>query len=192
MSQSLSRRAFLAATASAGRGSIIALSLPMILTACSRAADARLDGARLDTLVETEAAEFEAIAARIIPTDETPGASEAGVIYFIDHVLGEGRDAELALLREGLVELQAASAATYGEPLFHRLDAASQDRLLTDIEETPFFQTLRFLTVAGMFALPEYGANEARIGDALIGFENRHVWQSPYGFYDADYIAKGE
>lgn len=192
MSQSLSRRAFLAASANAGRGSLIALTLPMILTACSRATEARLEGARLATLSEDEANEFEAIAARIIPTDDTPGATEAGVIYFIDHVVGNGREAELAVLREGLNSLQATSASTYGEPLFHRLDAASQDRLLTDIEDSGFFQTLRFLTVAGMFALPEYGANEERIGEALIGFENRHVWQPPFGFYDADYIAKGE
>jgi hypothetical protein len=24
-----------------------------------------------------------------------------------------------------------------------------------------------------------------------LGFEDRHVWQSPYGYYDADYADKG-
>ena len=33
------------------------------------------------------AAEIEAIAARIIPSDATPGAREAGVVYFIDRAL---------------------------------------------------------------------------------------------------------
>lgn len=192
MSHALSRRAFLAASAAAGRGSLIALTLPMILTACSRATEAMLEGGRLHTFTADEAKELDAIAARIIPTDETPGAREAGVVYFMDYVLGDERDKELAAVRQGLAELQSASASTYGEPTFSSLDAASQDRLLTCIERGEFFQTLRFLTVAGMYALPEYGANPERIGNALSGFEARHAWQSPYGFYDADYAAKGE
>jgi len=56
--------------------------------------------------IEEEALEFDAIAVRIIPTDETPGATEAGVIYFFDNVLGDRREEELAQLRDGLRELQ--------------------------------------------------------------------------------------
>ena len=43
-----------------------------------------------------------------------------------------------------------------------------------------------------MFSLPEYGGNRDKVGYELIGFEDRHAWQSPYGYYDADYAERGE
>lgn len=188
----LSRRAFLATSANLARNSCIALSLPMILAACERAQEARLRGEEFRTLTEEDANELAAIAARIIPTDDTPGATEAGVVYFMDNVLGDNREAELALVRAGIRELQTAGALQFNAPYFHVLDAAQQDQLLGAIEQTEFFQALRFLTVAGMFALPEYGGNRDKIGYQLIGFEDRHAWIPPFGFYDADYLAKGE
>ena len=54
----------------------------------ARQAAAQSTGAyKFEFFTPEEAAEVEAIAARIIPTDETPGAREAGVIYFIDRAL---------------------------------------------------------------------------------------------------------
>ena len=50
----------------------------MILASCERAQDARLANADFTSLGAEEALEFDAIAARIIPTDETPGASFDG------------------------------------------------------------------------------------------------------------------
>ena len=196
MTQTLSRRAFLATSLAASttlaRNSCIVLSLPMILTACEQARDARLGAAEFRTLTEVDANELAAIAARIIPTDETPGATEAGVVYFMDNVLGDDRAMELALIREGIRELQTAGALQFSAPYFYLLDNAQQDQLLSAIESTEFFGTVRFLTIAGMFALPEYGGSEDRIGNQLIGFEDRHAWAPPFGYYDADYIARGE
>lgn len=182
------------------RGSCIALTLPMILAACNRANEVRFNNEDFQTLNEEEALEFDAIAARIIPTDETPGATEAGVIYFFDNVLGDGREEELAQLRDGLRELQTAAALTFGSAAlldvtrrcFHRLDVEQQDQLLTEIANTEFFSTLKYLTIAGMFSLPEYGGNRENIGYQLIGFDDRHFWRPPFGFYDADYAEKGE
>lgn len=164
----------------------------MILAACERAQEARLQGEEFRTLTEEDANELAAIAARIIPTDETPGATEAGVIYFMDNVLGDNRDEELAFIRAGVRELQTAGALQFNVPYFHLLDAVQQDQLLSSIEQTEFFNTVRFLTVAGMFALPEYGGNRNNIGYQLIGFEDRHAWVPPFGYYDADFIARGE
>ena len=189
--QQISRRAFLRSAGDAARGSCIVLSLPMILASCERAQQARFSSADFTTLSGEEALEFEAIAARIIPTDETPGATEAGVIYFIDNVLGDQREREHVVLRQGLIELHASIAATFNASYFYQLEPAQQDQLLTEIEDSDFFRTIRYLTVAGMFSLPEYGGNRENLGYQLIGFEDRHVWQAPYGFYDADYAEKG-
>jgi gluconate 2-dehydrogenase gamma chain len=188
----LSRRAFLRSASGAAKSSIIVLSLPAILVSCEKSKQANLINEEFTVLSEEEAQEFHAIAARIIPTDETPGATEAGVIYFIDNVLNDDREAQHETLRIGLRELQVAAALNFNASYFHELEPEQQDQLLTDIEVTEFFGTISFLAIAGMFSLPEYGGNRDKIGYQLIGFEDRHAWQAPYGFYDADYAERGE
>ena len=188
----LSRRAFLRQTGIAARNSLIVLSLPVIMSSSAAASEAMLDNSAFKVLGSDEAREFAAIAARIIPTDETPGATEAGVIYFIDNVLGTSRTEALAPMREGLASLQATAQSTYGNARFSSLTAEQQDALLVSIEETEFFGTMRYMTIAGMFSLPEYGGNRDYAGWKLIGFEHKHVWSPPFGFYDADYMARGE
>lgn len=190
--QQLTRRAFLKSASGAAKSSMIVLSLPAILVSCERSRLANLNSEEFSVLSEEEAQEFHAIAARIIPTDETPGATEAGVIYFIDNVLADDRNAEHEVLRQGLRELQVAGALAFNASYFHELEVEQQDQLLTEIEDTRFFGTIRFLTIAGMFSLPEYGGNRDNIGYELIGFEDRHAWQPPFGSYDADYAARGE
>jgi hypothetical protein len=165
----LSRRAFLARANTAARTSLVVLSVPMILSASAQAQAARAAGAGFTAL----------------------SATEAGAVHFMDAVLGTSHGDLLPALREGLFELQARAAETYGSASFAALTEPQQDRLLTEIEESAFFATLRFLTVAGTFSLPAYGGNRDGIGWKLIGFDHRHVWTSPYGFYDADYAAKG-
>jgi len=188
----LSRRAFLRHTSIAARTSLIVLSLPAIMSSSAAASEAMTESSAFKILGSDEAQEFSAIAARIIPTDETPGATEAGVIYFMDNVLGTSRTEALAPMREGLASLQSAAQSTYGVASFSALSHEQQDALLISIEETPFFGTMRYMTIAGMFSLPEYGGNRDYAGWQLIGFEHRHVWEPPFGFYDADYMAKGE
>lgn len=187
----LSRRAFLARTSALARNSLIALSIPTIISHATRARAAQASDAEFTNLTADEAAEFTAIAARIIPSDDSPGATEAGAIYFIDNVLGERADI-LSALREGLVQLQASAQSTYGIATFHTLSEAQQDSLLRSIEDGEFFGTMRFLTIAGTFSLPEHGGNRNQVGWNMIGFEDRHTWTPPYGYYDADYTAKGE
>ncbi|MCB1650047.1 MAG: gluconate 2-dehydrogenase subunit 3 family protein [Pseudomonadales bacterium] len=188
----LSRRAFLHKTTTAASTSLIALSLPMIMSASQQARAAQAMDAPLTALQPDEALELAAIAARIIPTDETPGATEAGAVYFMDRVLSTSHANVLPELRTGLATLQATASTRYGSANFHTLAAGQQDALLQDIEDSSFFNTLRFLTIAGTFSLPQYGGNRDHIGWKLIGFEDRHMWQPPFGYYDADYAAKGE
>jgi gluconate 2-dehydrogenase gamma chain len=186
-----SRRAFLASVGSAAGSSLVLLSLPAVLTARAEARAAQASAAGFKILSEEDAAELAAIAARIIPTDDTPGATEAGAIYFIDNVLGSSRREELEPIREGLASLLASVQARFDVPTFRSLDAARQDALLKAIETTPFFNTMRYLTIAGTFSLPEYGGNRDGVGWKLIGFEMQHMWHAPFGHYDEDYAREG-
>src|SRR5579885_2518357 len=62
---------------------------------------------RLEFFSPAEAVEIDAISSRVIPTDETPGAHEAGVVYFIDRALTTFAADSQAIFRDGLPELQA-------------------------------------------------------------------------------------
>lgn len=178
-----SRRAFLQASGSLAGGAWLALQFPGLAAAAEAAAAARDAGAAFLYLGAADAAALEAVAARIIPDDETPGARAAGVIHFIDQALG-GFMAEAAdELRRGVESLDERAAAA-GQP-FAGLDAAAQDAVLRGIEDTPFFGLMQFLTVAGMFSLPSHGGNRHYAGWKLLGFEHRHGWAPPFGHYDA-------
>lgn len=184
MTSQYSRRAFLRTLSSSAQASLLALSTPAIMLAGQQAHAAMQAGASFTTLEVAEAADLAAIAARIIPTDETPGANEAGVIYFMDRVLGNERAELLAELRTGLAQLKTTAESNYGGTGFANRPAAQQDALLRGIETTSFFNTVRYLTIAGMFASPTLGGNRDQVGWQLLGFENRHTWQAPYGYYD--------
>ena len=188
MKQQRSRRAFLKDSGTILSSSWVTLNMPLIIavgqTACSR----RESAAQWTNLSTDEAAGLGAVADQIIPPDETAGASEAGVVYFIDAALSGFMSYAAPLLREGLVTLDQAAQGIHqtGEG-FTALSFDEQTALLKSREHTPFFQTMLILTKLGMFALPEYGGNQGHAGWKLIGFDHRHAWQPPFGFYDEQY-----
>lgn len=151
-------------------------------------ATAQAAAGTLSLLTAAEAADVEAVAAQIVPTDDSPGAREAGVVYFIDRALATFYAQLAGDYRAQLATFQAAYRKRHpGAQSFASLTSDQQIDYLRGIDETPFFQTTRLLTLLGMFALPEYGGNRGGVGWTLIGFEDRHVFRPPFGFYDRDY-----
>ncbi len=187
----MKRRSFLTRSGAAMGGSWIAMSLPAILATAGVACKAKEEGHAFKFLTADEAGEFEAIAAQIIPSGDTPGAREAGVIYFMDAAI-DSRPEALEPMRQGLAELQAEIKRRYKTESFAGLDNNQQIESLQNIEESEFFGTMRFLTLAGMFSNPSYGGNRDEIGWKLIGFEAPHPNEPPFGHYDADYAERGE
>jgi gluconate 2-dehydrogenase gamma chain len=140
-----------------------------------------------ETFSAEEAADVEAITAQIIPTDETPGAKEARVVYFIDHSLANWAKPQRADFGKGLAELNADAEKRWpGTGRFSKLSSDQQIELLKawEKDKKPFFDAVRNATVTGMFALPSYGGNADKIGWKLIGFDDRYAWQPPFGSYD--------
>jgi gluconate 2-dehydrogenase gamma chain len=185
-----SRRAFLRASGGLAGGSLLALQFPALLAVAEAAAAAQAAGAAFANLSPLEAAALEAIAARIIPTDDTPGAREAGVIHFIDRALGDFMAGSAGELRAGVASLDALALATEEGKPFAELGPDRQDDLLRAVEDSPFFGLMHYLTVAGMFALPSYGGNRDYAGWQLLGFVHQHVWVPPFGHYDAELMDK--
>jgi len=144
--------------------------------------------AHLSFLSATEAADVEAVAAQIIPTDDAPGAREAGVVHFIDRALDTFLSHLAADYRAHLVEFQAAFRGRYPEATaFASLGSGQQIAYLQTVDHTPFFEATRLLTLLGMFSAPDYGGNRDGVGWKLIGFEMQHAFQPPFGYYDRDY-----
>ncbi|MGH8496479.1 MAG: gluconate 2-dehydrogenase subunit 3 family protein, partial [Gammaproteobacteria bacterium] len=163
--QQQSRRAFLKASGSLAGSTWFLLHSPAIFAAGKEAAKARDSNTKFANLTAAEALEFEAIAAQIIPTDDTPGAREAGVIYFIDQAFGSFMAGAAPSLREGLEKFQADARAEHPDTKrFSALAPERQIEFLESQEASPFFQTMRYLTLAGMFSLPMYGGNRGEIG----------------------------
>jgi gluconate 2-dehydrogenase gamma chain len=147
--------------------------------------DAAVGPQTLVFLSAENAAELESIAARIFPTDDTPGAREAGVIFFIDQSLRTFATDQWPLLEAGLKDLANRVAAAHpGRTNFSSLSNEEQDELLRDIEQTEFFGSLRFATIAGMFALPKYGGNKDFMGWSLVNQEPVFEYTPPFGWYD--------
>lgn len=168
----------------------VALSWTEIAQAPDRAhAAGRLaGGVKTSCLSAAEAADVEAVAAQIIPTDDTPGAREAGVVHFIDRALATFLSQLAGEYRAHLAVFQAGVRRQHpGVASFASLGAEQQVEYLKTVDHTPFFDTTRLLTLLGMFSMPAYGGNRDGLGWTLIGFEDRHVFQPPFGHYDRDY-----
>lgn len=190
-SKTVSRRDFVRGTGALAGGSALRLTAPLIAAAAQAACTARDEGSAFTTLTAAEALELEAIAARILPTTSTPGAREAGVIYFMDNVLGDQLAYLLPGVRGMLQPFLAGAAERFPESEnFSDLSEANQDAWLTEQQETPFFNMARILTLIGFFAMSSYGGNRDNVGWELIGFEGHGANQPPFGYYDAEYMER--
>ena len=185
-----SRRSFLIGSASGLGSALLASRWPEILKAQEHAHRAAVSGtpANFEFFAPEQATEVEAISAQIIPTDDTPGAREAHTVYFIDRALATFDRDKQPLYNQGLRDLQAKTRELFpGASQFSTLTSAQQIQLLTAIEKTDFFEQVRQHTVMGFLSNPEYGGNYDKIGWKLIGFEDKFVFQPPFGYYDRDY-----
>jgi gluconate 2-dehydrogenase gamma chain len=186
----VSRRSLLEALVAA----LAAAAVPPGLTAIAQAAHdtqmaAPVTGEpALSFLTAAEAADIDAIAAQIIPADDTPGAREAGVVYFVDLALATFLSQLAGDYRPQIAAFQTACRERHpGAASFASLTFGQQLEYLRAVDQTPFFATTHLLTLLGMFSLPAYGGNRGGVGWRLIGFEDRHSFRPPFGYYDRDY-----
>jgi Gluconate 2-dehydrogenase subunit 3 len=142
--------------------------------------------AKLAFFTAEQAAEVEAMAAQIIPTDETPGAREARVLYFIDRALVTFAKTSQPAYTQGLNDLQAQTKQLFPSATkFSALTPEQQVQVLTAMEKTPFFNTVRTHTITGFFASPVHGGNHDKIGWKLVNYDDSLNHKPPFGYYDA-------
>jgi gluconate 2-dehydrogenase gamma chain len=188
-----SRRQFLLGSVSRLSWAWLALRWPAILAAQAHAQQATQSGnpVQFQFLSSEQAVEVEAMAAQIIPADETPGAREAQSVYFIDRALTTFDREKQAAYTQGLKDLQIKTQELFGKNKFSDLTSAQQIQLLTTVEKTEFFELVRLHTIMGFLAKPEYGGNYNQAGWKLIGFDDQMIYEPPFGYYDSQQKKRG-
>ncbi len=187
----LSRRGFLAALGSGAAGAfLVAADARSLMAAGEHAAHAARQATppAFKALTPAQGADIEAFTAQIIPTDDTPGAREARVVYFIDQSFATFAKNDLPDFQKGYAKFTTRVKTMYPKAAsFAALTSAQQIAVMKAMEKDkdPLFENLRGATIAGMFANPEYGGNHDKLGWKLIGFEDRFSWAEPFGYYDA-------
>jgi len=204
MIENLSRRNFLTRGSAAFSAVWLSTHWPAVVAAAEHAHQAAKSFAppKFQFFTPEEAIEIDAIAARIIPSDETPGAREAGVVYFIDRGLTtfavddqktyrEGLPALLARVRQLFPNVEKFSTATpdQQDQILHSLDdqAGPAPRRRSASTSNSFFQAVRIHTIVGFLIDPDSGGNHDGVGWKVIGREPEHMFQPPFGYYDKDY-----
>jgi Gluconate 2-dehydrogenase subunit 3 len=185
-----SRRSFLLSTGGMLTATWLSANWSGIATAAQHAEHAASAPAPVgfEFLSIAESADVAAIAAQIVPSGTTPGAREAHAVYFIDRALATFFSDRAPLFRSGLAEFQSGFHTS--QPTIAAFSAASPDAqidFLKSVDQTAFFETVRVLTVLGMFSAPKYAGNYGGAGWKLLGFEDRHVFAPPFGYYDGHY-----
>lgn len=176
--ENLTRRQYL--------GWIGLLSQAELLPALQHAQHAARSGSSKFTFFDpATAADVEALTAQIVPSDDTPGAREAGAVHFIDRALATFDQDKQGAYKTGLAELQTVRQRLFPKSAsIAGLSGDQQVQLLKTIEKSDFFELLRFHTFVGMFAHPSMGGNRNEAGWKLIGFEDAHAFRPPFGYYD--------
>ncbi len=205
MIDNLSRRDFLSRGSAAVSAVWLSAHWPAMVAAAEHAHQAAKSATppKFQFFTPEEAAEIDAIAARIIPSDETPGAREAGVVYFIDRGLATFAVDDQKTYREGLPALQSRVRELFPDvEKFSRATPEQQDQILHSLDEqtgparrhsrsngasSSFFQAVRVHTIVGFLIDPDSGGNRDGVGWKVIGREPDHIFQPPFGYYDKDY-----
>jgi gluconate 2-dehydrogenase gamma chain len=154
-----------------------------------------------------EAADVVAFGAQIIPTDDSPGATEAHAVYFIDNALIEFAPEDQPRVRAAIHSLNEM-VAKRPRVRFAQLSSAEQLDLMKKFESTfpaasggydpsnngmngsgsNYFELLRTYIITGFLSDPDLGGNKDMLGWKVIGFDGQSAHQPPFGCYDAELL----
>ena len=200
------RREFLQILSGSAGAAWLTANWPALVSAAGHAHQtAKSANPKLEALTAEQAREVDAITSRLIPTDDVPGAHEAGVVYFIDRALKTFESDSLPTYQQGLAMVQQRTTEIFPRvPRFSAATPEQQDKILVelfaevekqegnrrfspDANQSDFLGKLRIHTIFGFLVDPEGGGNRDFAGWKAIGRDPAHMFSPPFGFYDKDY-----
>ena len=142
-----------------------------------------------ETLTAAESATLDALASRILPSDDgTPGAHEARAVHYIDRALTGPNAASRDQYAVGLQALDDYAMQKH-DRLFSTLSPSEQDAIIEAMTENEitafpmlgagFFNMVRNHTIDGTFSDPYYGGNRDFVGWDMIGYPGVRIISTP-------------
>jgi len=154
----LTRRQFAVASAFSGAVAVIG---------CHRSA-----GSAWDFLSDTQARILAALCDQIIPADEFPSASQAGVVTYIDRQLARHYRRHQDAYRAGLEQADALSRNRCGNALGDASPAQQlQIALTVEKQNRAFFELVRQNTMEGYYGSPRHGGNRDAVSWRMLGLD---------------------
>ena len=155
-STGLTRRQFVQAGALSGAATVIG---------CHGSA-----GAAWDFLSDGHARTLAALCDQVIPADDFPSASQAGVVTYIDRQLARHYRRHQDAYRAGLEQADAMSRKGCGHA-FADAPAAQQIHIALALEKEnrSFFELVRQHTIEGYYGSPRHGGNRDAVSWRMLG-----------------------
>ena len=123
-------------------------------------------------LSDGQARTLAAICDQIVPGDQFPSATQAGVLTFIDRQLIRHFRGHQDAYRDGLEQANAISRKRFGRDLAD----ATQEQQFTVVsaleqEANPFFELVRIHTLEGYYGSPRHGGNRDAVSWRMLGLD---------------------
>lgn len=145
------------------------LSVSALAGAALAAGCASRDG-RFVSLREEEAKTLAALCDQIIPADDYPSASQAGVVAYIDLQLARHYRRHRPAYRSGLAQAENISTGRVGIAL---AASSPEQQLFTaqtlEKQNPRFFDLLREHTMEGYYGSPRHGGNRDAVSWRMLG-----------------------
>jgi gluconate 2-dehydrogenase gamma chain len=129
------------------------------------------------TFSRDEARIVEALCDQVIPVDESPGAKQAGVLYYIDRQLAGPLHRFEPAYHDGLAKLREECHSKTGKG-FGELPFAEQTKFLQDLEAghaeelNSFWRMVIDHTMQGFYGSPAHGGNRDEASWEMLGIRD--------------------
>lgn len=123
-------------------------------------------------LSDAHARTLAALCDQIIPADDYPSASQAGVVNYIDRQLARHYEKHQSAYRDGLDAADDLSRRRFGYALADaHADQQRQIALSLEKGSRPFFELLRQHTMEGYYGSPRHGGNRDAVSWRMLGLD---------------------
>lgn len=127
---------------------------------------------RWQSLADDEALTLATLCDQIIPADDWPSASQAGVVTFIDRQLTGPYRRHRKAYHQGLLQASALSQSQF-QCAFVRASQPQQLQIANALahDNRPFFELLRRHTMQGYYGSPRHGGNKDAVSWRMLGLD---------------------
>jgi gluconate 2-dehydrogenase gamma chain len=125
-----------------------------------------------NVLSEEHARTLATLCDQIIPADEFPSASQAGVVTYIDRQLARHYRRHQDAYREGLDQVDAMSRNRFGVAFLNATSTQQLDMVVAlEKQNRSFFELIRQHTMEGYYGSPRHGGNRDAVGWHMLGLD---------------------